>query len=248
MNIIEDILRRASEYEDKLPPAQLPSSLPRGAEIAAFIDHTLLKPEATLTQIEKLCREAREHHFAAVCINPSYVPLACGLLNGSAVRVCTVIGFPLGATLPVYKVLEALACLNAGAVEIDMVIQIGALKSQAYGQVLNEIEGVVQVAHNQRAIVKVILEMALLTHQEKIIACLLSQAAGADFVKTSTGFGPGGATVEDIDLMVRLVGPKVKVKAAGGIRTLADAQAMLQAGASRLGASAGVKILEEAIL
>lgn len=245
MDTIADLLNQASAYEKELPAS--PPSLvpPQGIEIAGWIDHTLLKPEATAAQIRTLCDEARQYNFASVCINPAFVPLAAGLLQGSAVMVCTVVGFPLGATLPAQKVFEALSCINNGAVEIDMVLNIGALKGQAYGQVLNEIQSVAQIAHNQRAIVKVILETALLTRQEKIIACLISKAAGADFVKTSTGFGPGGATVEDVDLMRRVVGTELDVKAAGGIRTLADARAMIQAGASRLGASAGVKIIKE---
>lgn len=245
MDIIADLLSQATSYEKELPappPALVP---PQGTEIAGWIDHTLLKPEATSEQIRTLCEEARQYNFASVCINPAFVPLASGLLQGSAIMVCTVVGFPLGATLPTQKAFEALSCINHGAVEIDMVLNIGALKGQAYGLVLNEIQTVTQVAHNQRAIVKVILETALLTRQEKIIACLISKAAGADFVKTSTGFGPGGATVEDVELMRRVVGTELEVKAAGGIRTLADARAMIQAGASRLGASAGVKIIKE---
>ncbi len=245
MDIIADLLSLATSYEKELPPPPHPLVPPQGAEIAGWIDHTLLKPEATAEQIHTLCEEAQQYHFASVCINPAFVPLAAGLLQGSSVMVCTVVGFPLGATLSTQKVFETLSCINHGAVEIDMVLNIGALKGQAYGQVLNEIQAVSQVAHNQRAIVKVILETALLTRQEKIIACLISKEAGADFVKTSTGFGPGGATVEDVDLMRRIVGTELAVKAAGGIRTLADAHAMIQAGASRLGASASVKIMKE---
>ena len=180
-----------------------------------------------------------EYHFATVCINPVYVPLACGLLGNAKENICTVIGFPLGAVLPEFKVYETLACINAGAAEIDMVINIGALKSEAYGLVMNEIQAVTGTAHNQGALVKVILETCLLTRREKIIACLISQAAGADFVKTSTGFGTGGATVEDVALMRRVIGSEMGVKAAGGIRTYADAIAMIKAGANRLGASAG---------
>ena len=246
MDTLPELLALARSYEQSLPQAPEPLSLPQGRAMAAWIDHTLLKPEASAAQVRTLCQEAAQHGFASVCINPAYVPLAYGLLANSAVQVCTVVGFPLGASLPTYKVFETLACINAGATEIDMVINIGALKSQAYGLVLNDIQTVVQTAHNQGAIVKVIIEATLLTRWEKLVACLFSQAAGADFIKTSTGFGPGGATVEDVTLMRRVVGAQTGVKAAGGIRSLADARAMIRAGANRLGASAGVKIMQEA--
>ena len=246
MQTFADLLDRVAAYEHELPPAPPPLAMPTGAQIAGWIDHTLLKPEATAAQVKVVCQEALQYRFASVCINPAYVPLASGLLASGRLPVCTVVGFPLGASLPEYKVFETLACLQAGASEIDMVINIGALKGAAYGLVLNEIQAVVQTAHNQGAIVKVILENALLTRREKIIGCLLCQAAGADFVKTSTGFGPGGATVEDVTLMRRVVGARTGVKAAGGVRTLADAQAMIQAGANRLGASAGVTIVQAA--
>lgn len=246
MENLPELLSRAAAFEQELPPPPKPAALPQGDEIAAWIDHTLLKPEATALQVKALCQEALTYRFAAVCINPAYVPLAYGLLIDSPVDVCTVVGFPLGAALPAYKSFETLACINAGADEIDMVLNIGALKSEAYGLVLNDIHGVVQTAHNQGAIVKVILETALLTRQEKILACLISKAAGADFVKTSTGFASAGATVEDVELMRRVVGPEMHIKAAGGIRTLADTLAMIRAGANRIGASAGVKILQEA--
>jgi len=241
-----DLLNLAADYERELPPRPPTLEIPSGAKIASWIDHTLLKPEATANQVKALCEEAVNYGFASVCVNPAFVPLAAGLLASSRLAVCTVVGFPLGATLPEYKVFETLACINAGATEIDMVINIGALKGGAYGLVLNEIQAVVQTAHNQGAIVKVILENALLTQQEKITGCMLCKAAGADFVKTSTGFGPGGATVDDVDLMRRVVGVEMSVKAAGGVRTLADAQAMILAGANRLGASAGVTIVQEA--
>jgi deoxyribose-phosphate aldolase len=247
MDGIVDLLDLAKTYETGLPELPPGLTLPEGAEIAGWIDHTLLKPEATAAQVKTLCQEARQYHFASVCVNPAFIPLAAGILQGSSVLVDTVVGFPLGATLPTQKVVETLSCLNAGAVEIDMVINIGALKGEAYGQVLNEIQVLTQVTHNQRAILKVILETALLTRQEKIIACLICKAAGADFVKTSTGFGPGGATIEDVDLMFRVVGKDLKVKASGGVRSLADAQAMIRAGASRLGTSAGVRIIQEAL-
>ena len=246
MDDIIDLLTLAETFTKELPPAPAALAAPAGPAIAGWIDHTLLKPQATASQIKGLCQEAIQYKFATVCVNPVYVSLASGLLKDSSVSVCVVVGFPLGANTSTIKVAETLDCLNSGASEIDMVMNVGALKGEAYGQVLNDIQAVVQTAHNQRAIVKVILENALLTQSEKIIACLLSKAAGADFVKTSTGFGPGGATVEDVDLMYRVVGSELKVKAAGGIRTLADAQAMIRAGASRIGASAGVSIVNEA--
>jgi deoxyribose-phosphate aldolase len=247
MSSFADLLELAETYEQQLPSPPPAFPKPLGAELAGWIDHTLLKPEATAGQVKTLCQEGLEYRFASVCVNPSYVPLAAGLLANSPVKVCTVVGFPLGASLPTYKVLEALSCLEVGAVEIDMVQNIGALKGQAYGLLLNEIQAVAQIVHNAGAILKVILEMALLTRKEKILACLICKAAGVDFVKTSTGFGPGGATVEDVDLMFRLVGPEIKVKAAGGIRSLQAAEAMIAAGASRLGTSAGVPIVKAAM-
>lgn len=243
---LPQLVALAKDYEHQLPAAPMPLNLPEGKQIAGWIDHTLLKPDATATQIRVLCQEAMQYHFASVCINPAYVPLACGLLKDAPEAICTVVGFPLGAVLPEFKVYETLACINAGATEIDMVINIGALKSEAYGLVMNDIHAVTQTAHNQGAITKIILETTLLTRQEKILACLISKAAGADFVKTSTGFGTGGATIEDVELMRCVVGSEVGVKAAGGIRTYADAVAMIKAGANRLGASAGVKIVQEA--
>ncbi len=245
MENLSDLLARVDKLEIELPAAA-PAILPAGAEIAAYIDHTLLKPEATAEQIGALCQEAIQNSFASVCVNPVYVHLASGLLGKSPVAVCTVVGFPLGATLTSIKVMETLECLHGGASEIDMVINIGALKGQAYGQVWNDIQAVVQVAHNHGAIVKVIIETALLTRREKISACVFSQSAGADFVKTSTGFAASGAKVDDVALMRRVVGAKMGVKAAGGIRTLEDALAMIQAGATRIGASAGVQIVQQA--
>jgi len=247
MNTIPELLKLAEKYENELPPAPKPQISPQGAEISRWIDHTILKPEATAHQVRQICLEALEYNFASVCINPAFVPLAAGLLSGSDVETCTVVGFPLGATLATVKMAETLTVISMGASEIDMVINIGALKAEAYGQVLNDIKAVVSVAHNQRAIVKVIIETALLTKREKILACLLCKQAKADFVKTSTGFSHTGATVEDIALMRSVVGVKMGVKAAGGIRNLKDAQAMIAAGASRLGASAGVLILQEAL-
>ncbi len=243
---LAQLVSLAQDYEHEIPPAPAPLAIPEGKMIAGWIDHTLLKPEATAAQIRVLCQEALEYHFASVCINPVFVPLACGLIGDAPEAICTVVGFPLGAVLPEFKVYETLACVNAGASEIDMVINIGALKSEAFGLIMNEIQAVTGTAHNQGAITKVILETALLTRREKILACLISKAAGADFVKTSTGFGTGGATIEDVELMRRVVGSEMGVKAAGGIRTYTDALAMIKAGASRLGASAGVKIVQEA--
>ncbi len=214
-------------------------------DLAGMIDHTLLKPEATAEQVTQLCHEARQHRFASVCINPSWVALAAQELRGSQVPVCTVVGFPLGATLPEVKAFETQRCLADGAREIDMVINIGALKSRNYRLAAQDVSAVVQAAHGCQALVKVIIETALLTDEEKIEACALAQAAGADYVKTSTGFASGGATAADIALMRRVVGPGIGVKASGGIRSAADARAMVEAGATRIGASASVKIIQE---
>lgn len=243
--LIEKILTQAEAYLHELPtpPAALIS--PAGAELAGWIDHTLLKPEATETQIRKLCAEAHEYHFATVCVNPAYVPLSAELLAGSGVGVCSVVGFPLGATFPETKAAETRQAIQAGATEIDTVINFGALKSGQYELALRDVQAVVEAAAGQ-AHVKVILEMCYLDQREKIIGNLLCQAAQADFVKTSTGFGPSGASVADVALMRRIVGAGMGVKAAGGIRTLADAQNMISAGANRLGASAGISILKEA--
>jgi deoxyribose-phosphate aldolase len=213
--------------------------------IARRIDHTLLKPEATRPQIEKLCSEALTHGFATVCVNPAWVSLCARLLSGSDTGVCTVVGFPLGATLPEVKAYEASRVVAEGAREVDMVINVGALKSEDYPLVERDIKGVVEASRRCGALVKVILETALLSEDEKVKACVLSRVAGADFVKTSTGFGPGGATVADVALMRRVVGPRMGVKAAGGVRDLGAAQAMLEAGADRIGASVGVKIVQE---
>jgi deoxyribose-phosphate aldolase len=214
--------------------------------IAGFIDHTLLKQDATQAQIVQLCAEARAYQFASVCVNPVHVALCGQLLRGSGVDVCTVIGFPLGATITAVKVFETCEVIDLGAAEVDMVIDIGALKSQNYAAVVGDITAVTEAAHSKQALVKVIIETALLTDEEKVIACQLAQAAGADFVKTSTGFSSAGATAEDVALMRRTVGPEMGVKAAGGVRSLSDAQAMIAAGATRIGASAGIAIVEEA--
>ena len=214
-------------------------------EIARAIDHTLLKADATRPQIEQLCAEAREHGFATVCVNPTWVPLCAERLRGSEARVCTVVGFPLGATLPEVKAFEAARAVAEGACEVDMVLNVGALKSGDYRLCERDVEGVVEASHGGGALVKVIIEAALLTDDEKVKACVVSKAAGADFVKTSTGFGPGGATAADVALMRRVVGPDMGVKAAGGVKDLRSAQAMLEAGADRIGASVGVKIVQE---
>lgn len=212
-------------------------------EIAGMIDHTLLKPEATTAEIENLCLEAKKYNFASVCVNPSYVQLCAKLLAGSKVKVCTVIGFPLGATTTAVKRAEALEAIANGATEIDMVINIGKLKSRDYEYIFNDIQQVVLAGKNQRVLTKVILETALLTDEEKITACLVAKQAGADFVKTSTGFSKGGATVGDVALMRYVVGSTLGVKASGGIRSKADAEAMIAVGADRIGASASVKIV-----
>ncbi|MDW8445727.1 MAG: deoxyribose-phosphate aldolase, partial [Anaerolineales bacterium] len=211
--------------------------------LSQWIDHTLLKPETTAQQIRALCEEAVEYGFYSVCVNPVYVPLAKGLLYHHPVKVCSVVGFPLGASSATIKAIETLDCIEKGAEEIDMVMNIGALKGQAYGQVLNDIWMVREITKQHRVVLKVILEMGLLSKEEKIIACLLAEAAGVDFVKTSTGFFGSGATVEDVELMYRLIGERVKIKAAGGIRTYSEAIRMIEAGASRLGTSAGVSIM-----
>jgi deoxyribose-phosphate aldolase len=215
---------------------------PASDGLSSLIDHTLLKPDATRDEVELLCREAAKFCFASVCVNPNWVPLCREILRGSGVKVCTVVGFPLGAHLPDIKAYEARRAVEQGAEEVDMVINIGALKSRDYALVEQDIRGVVQ-AVGKDTIVKVILETTLLTRDEKIMACSLSKAAGADYVKTSTGFAGGGATVEDVQLMRETVGPEIGVKASGGIRTQEDAKAMVAAGATRLGASAGVKIV-----
>jgi deoxyribose-phosphate aldolase len=212
--------------------------------IAALIDHTILKPDATRADIVKVCREAREYGFASVCVNPYWVPVVRAELAGSPVKVCSVAGFPLGATSTEAKVCETAAALRAGAQEIDMVINVGALRSGDHEAVKLDIQQVVKVTHEAGAIVKVILETALLDDNQKAVACTLAKLAGADFVKTSTGFGPAGATAQDVALMRNVVGPEMGVKASGGIRTLADLKTMTAAGATRIGASASVKIAE----
>lgn len=214
-------------------------------EVARLIDHTLLKAEATREDVDRLCNEALRFEFASVCVNPSYVEQAARALRGSRVHVCTVVGFPLGATLSSVKVFEATEAIRRGALEIDMVIHVGALKSGDDAGVESDVRSVAEASHRGGAICKAIIEAVLLTHDEKIRASRAAMNAGADFVKTSTGFGPGGATVEDVRLIRSVVGPEMGVKAAGGIRTWRDFQQMLAAGATRIGSSASVKIVEE---
>jgi deoxyribose-phosphate aldolase len=215
------------------------------SEIARLIDHTLLKPDATQDEIRKLCEEALQYQFASVCVNPWNVAQSAELLRGSTVKVCTVLGFPLGATLPEVKVFEAQKSIERGAQEIDMVINIGALKSGLLPAVEADIHGVVAASHHGGAICKVIIETCLLTREEKIQASLAAKNAGADFVKTSTGFSTAGATPEDVRLIRETIGPNTGIKAAGGVRTLEDLQKMVEAGATRIGASAGVKIIQQ---
>lgn len=213
---------------------------------ASLIDHTLLKPEATDEDIKRLCEEASRYRFASVCVNPTWVKVAACSLRGSGVPVCTVIGFPLGATLADVKAYEARRAIFDGASEVDMVINVGALKSGDDCLVEHDIRSVVQVAHEYAATCKVIIETALLTDDEKVRACLAAKKAGADFVKTSTGFSKSGATVADIALMRRTVGADLGVKASGGVKGLEDARKLVEAGATRIGASVGVKIAQEA--
>jgi deoxyribose-phosphate aldolase len=215
--------------------------------VARLIDHTILKPEATRDDVRKVCSEALEFEFASVCVNSFWTKLAAEELRGSVVKVCTVAGFPLGATLTAAKVAETLAALRDGAEEIDMVMNIGALHGGERDAVKRDIEGVVLASHGHSALVKVIIETALLDDTQKALACRVARDAGADFVKTSTGFSKSGATAADVALMRRTVGSSMGVKASGGIRTLADLKAMLAAGASRIGASASVHIMHESV-
>lgn len=213
-------------------------------KIASMIDHTLLKADARKEEIEELCKEAKKYNFAAVCVNPYYVELSKSILESSNIKVATVIGFPLGANTKEVKAFETVNAINNGADEIDMVINIGALKNKEFDIVKEDIKAVVASANN-RALIKVIIETCLLTDEEKVRACQLAKEAGADFVKTSTGFSTGGANVEDIKLMRKTIGDKMYIKASGGIRDLETAKAMVEAGANRIGASASVKIAEE---
>ena len=210
--------------------------------IASYIDHTVLAADAAKSSIEKICLEAKEHHFASVCINSCWVPMAAEILKDTGVNVCTVVGFPLGAMSTKAKAYEAKVAVEEGATEVDMVINIGALKSGMYKEVEDDIRACKEACGDK--VLKVIIETCLLTESEKVMACELSEKAGADFVKTSTGFSKAGATVEDVALMRRTVSDKVKVKAAGGIRNFETAKAMIDAGADRLGCSAGIAIVK----
>ncbi len=233
---------------DGIAPAEWPKRIEQDAgAIARLIDHTLLKPDATSAQIEQLCREALQYNFASVCINPAHVKRAAELLRGSAVEVCTVVGFPLGASTPADKARETVEVIELGATEVDMVINVGALKEGDDALVERDMAGVAQAARSRGALSKVIIEAGLLTDEEKVRACQLAKQAGLDFVKTSTGFLAGGAVAKDVALMRETVGPELGVKASGGIKTLADAKKMVAAGANRLGVSAGVQIMQEAM-
>jgi len=242
---INEIIRQVTEeicskYDGQ--PAQSGGGDLSPAAIAKYIDHTILKPEASLDDVAKVCEEAKKYHFASVCVNPSYIKYVAGNLEGSGVTPCCVIGFPLGACTPEAKANEASDAANNGAKEVDMVINIGAIKSKDWMLVKRDIEGVVNAVRG-RAIVKVIIETCLLTDEEKVKACAISKMAGAQFVKTSTGFSKGGATVEDVRLMRETVGPEIGVKASGGVKTYQDAVNMIKAGASRLGTSSGAAIV-----
>ena len=212
-------------------------------DLAGFIDHTLLRPDATAAEIDRMCDEAREYGFASVCVNPVWIKRVAENLKGSDVVACAVVGFPFGASMPEIKAMEARRAIRDGAREIDMVINVGALKSGDYALVERDVAGVADAARESGAVCKVILETAMLTDQEKVIASRLAVGAKADFVKTSTGFGGGGATVYDVALMREAVGPGVGVKASGGIRSASDVQQMIAAGATRIGASAGIQIV-----
>jgi deoxyribose-phosphate aldolase len=229
-----------------ITPAQARPVDPNVFPIARLVDHTLLKPEATPGQIEKLCDEALEFHFAAVCVHSGFVGRVAARLSGSDVAPCSVVGFPFGTNLTSVKVCEARQAIVAGAREVDMVIPIGLLKAGELARVAEDLVDVTRAAHAQGVLVKLILETALLTDEEKVAACMLAAGTGVDFVKTSTGFAGGGATEADVALMLQVVGDRMGVKAAGGIRTLEDARKMVAAGATRLGTSAGVNIARQA--
>ncbi len=253
-NLTQAMTRRTVEQQNGLVESAAersgigPAAQPVPGDLAAYIDHTLLKPDASESQIRRLCDEAAQFHFATVCVNPTWVRMCARLLEGSGVGVCTVAGFPLGATPADVKAYEALRAVFDGACEVDMVINVGLLKSGHDTMVREDIRRVAGPVHEEGARLKVIIETALLTEEEKVKACLLAAEADADYVKTSTGFGPGGAAAQDVALMRSVVGNGVGVKAAGGIRDLATVRQMIAAGATRIGASAGVKIVQEAAL
>jgi len=237
---VKKILNDFSEFEKEKKLSELKLS---SQDLAGMIDHTLLKPDATISEITQLCEEAIQYNFASVCINPSYVDTCFNLIKSSNVKVCTVIGFPLGAATTQTKFLEAEEAIKNGAEELDMVINVGKLKDRDYDFVFNDIKSIAGLSKRHLCTSKVILETCLLTDEEKVVACLLAKEAGLNFVKTSTGFSKNGATVHDVSLMKFVVGDKLQVKASGGIRSYEDAIAMINAGATRLGASAGVKII-----
>lgn len=241
---INEILLAADKILNEKQTENVSFPIPKVTQLAGWIDHTILKPEATKSQIKKLCEEAIQYHFATVCVNPVNIPFCVEILKNSDVGICSVVGFPLGSTFPEIKAEETRKVINFGATEIDTVINVGAMKSGQFDLVFRDIQEVCNAAKG-KAIVKVILEMCYLDQREKIIGCLLCKEAGVDFVKTSTGFGSGGAAAEDVALMRSIVGEQIGVKAAGGIRTLADAMKMIEAGASRIGASAGISFLRE---
>lgn len=248
---LDDLIERVSSHIAAVigrPPLPRVALAPAAAQQAAaplapYLDHTLLKPDATPAQVEQLCHEAQQHRFASVCVNPGYVAHCVQVLAGSNIPICTVAGFPLGATTTEVKVFEAQQAIGTGAHEIDMVLAIGLLKAGSHALVLDDIAQVVAACRAGGALCKVILETVLLTDEEKIAACVLTRYAGADFVKTSTGFAASGATVEDVALMRQVVGTALGVKASGGIRTAAAARAMLAAGASRIGTSSSVELV-----
>jgi len=245
MDINELIRQVTEEVVAKLSQdsAQTASSDMSPSSLAKYIDHTLLKPQASQEQVRKVCDEAKKYHFASVCVNPNYIEFVAQQLAGSGVAPCVVIGFPLGATTPEVKAEETNTVVMLGAKEVDMVVNIGAIKSGDWNLVKRDIEAVVNAARG-RALVKVIIETCLLTDEEKVKVCTIAKLAGADFVKTSTGFSTGGATVEDVQLMRQTVGAHMGVKASGGVKDYAGAVAMIKAGATRLGTSSGAKIVE----
>lgn len=237
----EAVAATASSYDEAWRPTDPPSRT--ATAIASLIDHTALKPDTTAVQIDQLCTEAKLYGFASVCVNPTWVARCSERLAGSDVKVCTVVGFPLGAMLPESKACETEHAITAGATEIDMVINVGQLKDGQYDRVYEDIVGVTQVAHERGALVKVILEMCLLTTEEKVAASVIARTAGVDFIKTSTGFNGGGATLPDVALMRAAAGPEIGIKAAGGVKNADDVCAFASAGATRIGASAGVTIM-----
>ncbi len=244
---LDQLVREAIERNAGGQPGSewTPPTITEAAALARLIDHTLLKPEAGEEQVRAICAEATANGFASVCVNPNWVPLCAELLLESSVKVCTVIGFPLGATLPAVKAYEVEQVAQLGAHEVDMVLNVGRLRDGDYGAVYRDIAAVADAAREHGLLLKVIMETGLLNDEQKIAACVISKEAGADFVKTATGFSGGGATVEDIALMRRVVGPRLGVKASGGVRTAADALQMIAAGATRIGTSGGLRIVQE---